>query len=347
MAILGATALTLADWASRFGDDQTLADIVELLSQTNEMLTDMLWIQGNQPTGNITTVRTGLPSATWRLLNYGVQPTKSTTAQITDTCGMLETYAEADKALVDLNGNTAEFRLSETQAFLEGMSQQMAQAIIYGNQAVNPERITGFAPRFSTVSTGTALNAANVVDAGGTGSNNTSIWIVVWGPRTVAGIFPKGSKAGLAHRDLGEQTKNFSDGSLMQVYRDHFRWDAGLMVRDWRYVVRICNIDVTQLSGGSAASFVNLLIRAVNRLPTTAASMTGTQRSDTPRVGDSMGRMAIYCNRTVRTYLDLQAVNKSNVLLAISEWDGMSVTTFRGAPVRTTDAILNTEARVV
>jgi hypothetical protein len=60
-----------------------------------------------------------------------------------------------------------------------------------------------------------------------------------------------------------------------------------------------------------------------------------------------MGRTVIYANRVVRTYLDLQAMNKTNVLLRIEEFDGVPITTFRGIPVRTCDAILNNEARVV
>jgi hypothetical protein len=348
MALIGSTALTLADWAARYEDDK-LASVVELLSQNNEILDDMLWVEGNLPTGNVTTVRTGLPQATWRQLNYGVQPGKSTTAKITESCGMLETYAEIDKALAELNGNTAQFRLSESMAFVEGMTQQMASAVIYSNQASTPQQITGFSPRFNTVSTSTALSASNVIDAGGTGSTNTSIWVVVWGPNTAFGMFPKGSRAGLLHEDLGRWTKTLADGSMLEVYRDWFKWDAGITVRDWRYIVRICNIDVTLLNGGSAANILTLLIRALNRLPTTpravASSSGGT--SDGRGINGANGRAVIYCNRTVRSALEVQVVNKSNALLAITEYDGIPVTTFRGIPIKTVDAILNTEARVV
>ena len=89
MATLSTTALTYADWAKRMGDDYRIAAIIELLSQTNEILDDMLVVEGNLPTGHKTTVRTGLPQATWRLLNQGVPNAKSTTAQIVDTCGNL------------------------------------------------------------------------------------------------------------------------------------------------------------------------------------------------------------------------------------------------------------------
>lgn len=347
MATVGSTALTYADWAKRVEDGYKIASIIELLSQTNEILDDMLVIEGNLPTGHKTTVRTGLPQATWRLLNSGVPNAKSTTAQIIDNCGNLETYSVIDKDVADLNGNTAEFRLSESRAFLEGMSQQIASTLIYGNQALYPERFTGFAPRYSTTSTSAAQTAYNVLDAGGTSSTNTSIWVVVWGADTWHATFPKGKVTGLQHRDMGEWPVTDASGNTYQAYREHFKWEIGLVGRDWRYCARIANIDVTQLTGVSAANLINLIVRALYRLPTAPAQATAIQTSDTPAVRADMGRTVIYCNRVVRTYLDLQAMNKTNVLLQLSEFNGKVVTTFRGIPVRTCDAILNNEAQVV
>lgn len=346
MATTGSQALTYADWAKRMDDGYRVASIIELLSQTNEILDDMLVVEGNLPTGHKTTVRTGLPQATWRLLNAGVPNAKSTTAQIVDTCGNLETYAVIDKDIADLNGNTAEFRLSEVRAFLEGMSQQVAQTLIYGNQHINPERFTGLAPRYSTLNTANSQTANNVLSAGGVGNTNTSMWIVTWGADTWHATFPKGKITGLQHKDMGEWPVQDSAGNTYQAYRDHFKWEIGLVMRDWRYAARIANIDVTQLTGVSAANLINLVVRALYRLPTAPAQATAIQTSDTPAVRASMGRTVIYCNRVIRTYLDLQAMNKTNVLLGLSEFNGKVVTTFRGLPVRTVDAILNNEATV-
>jgi len=344
MATLSSTVLTLADWAKRREDDGKVSAIVEMLSQTNEILEDSLWMEGNLPTGHKTTVRTGLPSATWRLLNYGVPKAKSTTAQVIDTCGNLEVYAEVDKDIADLNGNSAEFRLSEVKAFLEGMNQQVASTMFYGNTSVNPERFMGLAPRYNTITAATAQTAANVISAGGSGSDNTSIWIITWGSDTTHCIFPKGKISGLQHRDLGEDTVLDAANNQYQAYRDHFKWELGLTVRDWRYNARICNIDISDLSGGSAANLINALVRAIHRLPTIMQS--GTTTSDAPSINGAMGRTVIYCNRTIRTYLDLQAMNKTNVLLKYEEWNGKPVTTFRGIPIRTCDAILNNEAQI-
>lgn len=347
MAVLGTTVLTYADWAKRVDNDYRIATIVELLSQTNEIMLDMLVLEGNLPTGHKTTVRTGLPTATWRLLNYGVPNGKSTTAQIVDTCGLLETFNNIDEEIAELNGNTQAFRMSETMAFLEGMNQQMASTLMYGNTAVNPERFMGFAPRYNTVSTASAQTAWNVIDAGGTGSDNASIWIVTWGPNTVHGIFPKGSRAGLEHNPLpGKWPVLDANGNQYMAYKEQYKWKLGLTVRDWRYVVRICNIDVSDLSTVNAANLINALIRGLRRLPTAPITASPVQTSDTPSIQGVMGRTAIYCNRTISTFLDLQATNKTNVLLQLQQFDGRPVTTFRSIPVRTVDALLNTEARL-
>ncbi|QIE96879.1 hypothetical protein G5574_07870 [Pantoea stewartii] len=328
MAVKGLTALTLADWGKRVDPNGKIDKITELLSQTNPILQDMLIVEGNLPTGHRTTVRSGLPNATWRLLNYGVQPSKSTTVQITDSIGMLESYAEVDKSLADLNGNTSEFRLSEDRAFIEAMNQQMAQTLFYGDTSVNPQQFMGLSSRYSSK---TAGNGQNIIDAGGTGTDNTSIWLVVWGENTVHGIFPKGQKAGLHMEDKGQQTLRDANNNPYEGYRTHYKWDNGLSLRDWRYVVRIANIDVSDLSvPGSAANIVSLMVKALHRIP-----------------NRGMGKPVFYMNRTIGQALDLQSLDKASLALSVKETEGEWWTSFRGVPIRETDAILETEARVV
>lgn len=328
MAVKGLTALTLADWGKRLDPNGKIDKIIELLSQTNPILEDMLIVEGNLPTGHRTTVRSGLPSATWRMLNYGVQPGKSTTVQVTDAIGMLEAYAEVDKSLADLNGNTSEFRLSEDRAFLEAMNQQMATTLFYGDSSINPQQFMGLSSRYSSKSAG---NSQNIIDAGGTGTDNTSIWLVVWGENTVHGIFPKGQKAGLQMEDKGQQTLRDANNNPYEGYRTHYKWDNGLSLRDWRYVVRIANIDVSDLSvPASAANIVTQMVKALHRVPNL-----------------KMGRAAFYMNRTVAQALDLQSLDKASLALSVKETEGEWWTTFRGIPIRETDALLETEARVV
>lgn len=328
MATIGNKDLTLLDWAKRLDPDGKTSSIVEMLAQTNAILEDCSWVEGNLPTGHRTTVRTGLPSAAWRKLNQGVPRSKSVTAQIDEAVGMLEAYSEVDVDLAKLNGNTAAFRLSESQAFVEGLSQQMAETIFYGNNIGGAEFL-GLAPRYAERNATLAPNGANIVHGGSAASDNTSIWLVIWGPQTIHGIFPKGSMAGLQHRDLGEDTVQDADGLQFQAYRDHYQWKAGIALRDWRYVVRIANISNAALAGGSPPDLIQLMVKALHRVPNLRA-----------------GRPCFYTNRTVGQYLDIQAMNKTNVQLAMREFDGHFVNTFRGVPIKTVDRIIDNEALV-
>lgn len=347
MATLGQSGkVTLIDWAKSLDPNGSVAAVAELLTQTNEILLDMPYIEGNLPTGHRTTIRTGLPTSIWRQMYQGVPPSKSVRAQIEDSCGMLETRAEIDRDIADLNGNTSAFRLSEAESFVESLNQQMGQTLIYGNTAVNPERFMGLAPRYSTISG--ATNAQNIIDAGGAGSVNTSVWLVVWGPNTVTGIFPKGSKAGLFHEDLGLIDAFDANNNRYRAYADHWQWKNGLTVRDWRYVVRICNIDTTDLVGqattqanSASTLLIKLMIRAMARIPFMGK-----------------GKAVFYANRTVKEMLSIQALDKTQYVLAfrdgVNQFGDVSpgsvnngVLTFQGVPVRTVDQILSTEARVV
>ena len=331
MATLSSTNPTLADVAARLGADGKIdPNIVEMLNETNEILDDMTVIEANSFTEHKTTVRSGLPAGTWRKLNYGVQPEKSKVVPIKDTMGMLETYAEVDKALADLNGNSAAWRLSEDRAFLEGINQTMASTLFYGDSSLDPEKFTGLAPRYNSLS---AENAINIIDAGGTGSDNASIWIVVWGPNTAHAIYPKGSPAGINARDLGEDTIIDAAGGRYQGYRTHYKWDMGFTLRDWRYVVRIANIDVSELTKNASAG-ADLIDKITEGLEVI------------PNLG--MGRPVIYMPRKIRSFLRRQITNKvAASTLTMEEVGGKKVVAFDGVPCRRTDALLLTEARVI
>lgn len=328
MSLVGVTAPTLADIAKRTDPHGRIDVIVEMLTQTNEILEDMSFVEGNLPTGHKSIIRTGLPSSSWRLLNYGVPQSKSQTQAVVDTCGMLEAYAEIDKALADLNSNTAAFRLSEDRAFLEAMNQEMAATLFYGDTSKNPERFLGLAPRFSSLSKAKAATAENVIDAGGTAANGlTSAWLACWGDQTIHGIYPKGSKAGFQHQDLGEVTLHDAVGGKYQGYRTHYKWDIGLCMRDWRYVVRVGNIDLSTITD---EQLVEALVRAVETLP-----------------NQKLGRPVFYMNRQLRTRLRNAFRRSINVNLSLSEAAGKKVLSFDEIPVKRCDAILNTEARIV
>lgn len=334
MAALATTHPTLVDLAKRMDPDNKIAPIVEILNETNQVLDDMVWIEGNLPTGHRTTIRTGIPTPTWRKINSGVVPTKSRTAQVTFNTGMLEAYAEVDCVLADLNGNAAEFRLSEDRAFIEGIAQELAETIFYGNEGTAPEEFTGLTSYYNDKSG--PENADNIIDAAGSGSDNASIWLVGWGPNTIHGLVPKGLPAGLRVEDLGRVTSTTPpDGStgMLQVYRTHYQQFAGLAVRDWRYAVRIANIDRSDLTYNAAtgANLPKLMFEAMRKIPNLSAC-----------------RPAFYMDRNLQTILSQQTAYATiNSTMTVEMVGGKMVEMFKTIPVRRVDELSGNEARVV
>jgi hypothetical protein len=331
MATLSVVNPTLTDLAKVTDPDGSIADVVEILNATNEILTDMSWMEGNLTTGHRSSIRSGLPTPTWRKLYGGVQPTKSRAVQITDNCGMLEDYAEVDAALVGMAGDPAAFRLQEDRPHIEGMNQEFASTLFYGDESTAPEEYTGLSPRYNST---TAANGDNIISGGGSGSDNASIWLICWSPQTVHGIIPKGSKAGIQQRDLGEVTIEDADGSngRMQAFRTHYRWDVGLTVRDWRFAVRIANIDRSALlvTAATGADLNDLMHQAWTELPSTTA-----------------GRCSWYMDKSILSMLRRQTANAvSSSTLSVDMVGGTMQTSWGGIPIRRCDALRPDEATV-
>jgi hypothetical protein len=330
MATLDATKYTLLDFAKSLDPDGSVARVIKLLSQTNEILDDAPAVMGNLPTGHLITQETGLPAVYYRQINQGVAPGVTKTAQITEQCAMLEARSEIDVKLANLNGNSAAWRLSRASRYLEAMNQRMTSTLMYGNGGTTPSEFSGFSVRYSLLSAG---NGGNIIDAGGTGSDNSSIYLIGWGPETCHLIYPKGSTGGVSHKDLGEGDAFDANSLRYRALMDQWCWDNGLALPDWRYVVRIANIDISNLvAQTSNADLIEKMIIAIHSLP---------------HLG--MCRPVFYMNRTVFSMLDIQ--RRNDVIagggLKYENVDGVATSTFRGIPVRKLDALVDTEARVV
>lgn len=330
MSTLGVNNLTLADIAKRRDPNDKIARIIELLTQQNDALDDIKWKETNGESKELTTVRTALPSIYWRLINGGTLPSKSTTGQVEEACGMMDAWTHVDQKLAELGGDPSGVRLSEARAFLEAMRQEFMSTLFYGSAAAAEEFI-GLSARYSALSG--AGNSDNVISALGAGADNTSIWLIAWDTETICGIFPKGSVAGVKHEDLGLVTLENAGGvtgAFMRAYQDHFTWDAGIAVKDYRFAVRICNIDLSDLAGGSPADLIDAMEAAEEIIP------------------NEMGSRAFYMNRRVRRYLRKQVRTDVSAGggLTYENVSGKRVAVFGTTPVRITDALVNNEAVV-
>lgn len=332
MATLGNSFIDLIDTYKMQDGRGQFNPVIEMLMEMNPILEDAIAVECNKGSTHLHTVRTGLPSVTWGRLYQGIPNSKGRTAQVEDTTGFVEGLSTIDKRLLDLSTNEGAVRLSEAQAYLESMSQEVASKIFYGDTASDPEEFMGLAPRFNDLS---AANGNQIIDAGGTGSDNTSIWFVTWGDNQCNLLYPKGTQAGVQREDHGEQRVTDSNGNAYYAKEEKFTWHVGMAVKDWRYVSRIANIDVSDMQAGSVALY-DFMRKAYYQL-------------QNRRVAG--GKIAIYCNRDVLEALDALGTNSGAsdnfVRLKPMEIEGKEVLTYRGIPIRETDALLNSEARVV
>lgn len=333
MATVGKTYPSLKDYYSQLeGDGKITSTIIDLFVQSNTMLEDAVAIECNDGTSHKTTVRNGLPEPQFRKFYQGVPSSKGDYTQVVDATAMLSDYSNVDKDLADLNGNTNQFRLNEADAHIQGMNNTVQENIIYGNKGTNSSAFDGFATRYNVISTNEGDIGYQVINAGGNGTTNTSCWLIGWGDKSAHLIYPKGSKAGLEHKDMGEKTVKDDKGNEYQAYRDYFSWKIGLSIRNYRASAAVRNIDVSTLGTNNAPDLAELMIQAYYRAKRHA--------------GLCKAKLVWYVNETIETYLHLQARKNTNVHLTVENVEGKPVVMFLGIPVKCCTQILNTEDTV-
>jgi hypothetical protein len=331
MAGLG-TVMTLRDLAIANGgaSDDT---IVEMLSKATPLLSDMAFRNGNQTDGHLFRVREGLPGVNWRAIGEGVLPTRSTSKQVRETVGLMEAVSEIDKVLVDLEDDKRLFRLQEAESFIQSMGQRFSREVWYGDPVVDPRGILGLSKRYSSFS---GLKSKYMIDCGGTGANNASVWLVVHGTNSLFGIVPKNGRIGLEHIASGViDLIDPDNGGTYQGYRDRFIWWAGMCLKDYRQVVRAANIDVTLLpTYGTGSDQSAHLLEIINTMTNRVQDLNG-------------GRAAIYMNRTVKEHWEKQLLLSHYIEKTMDQATGAITTSYKGIPIHIDDSLLDTEERVI
>lgn len=339
MTLLAGQTHTLIDVATRLAPDGSPAVIANRLSQNMPILEDIPWDEGNLITGNRTTVRVSEPEVEFRRINAGVAPSKSTAAAVDEGAAELVGESEVDRTLAILSGNPAAYRMGEAEPFFEAMRKRMVRTLFYGNASIDNKEFTGLTPRYNSLS---GFTGDQIIDGGGTGEDNFSIWLVNWGEGRLKGLYPKGTTAGLMHMDTTANKGEGPDGHPIGDYlydaqgkrylgyRDHYQWNCGLTVQDYRYAVRIANLDASLLSDDATtgAKLTNLMIEALETIEAPEGAV-------------------FYVNRRIMTKLRQQIEAKKGAFLSWGEAAGKRVVSFGEVPVKRVDALNTYEARVV
>jgi hypothetical protein len=342
MSVSATSHPTMVDYVNRINRDGKIADIIELIRKENELADVIPWIECNDGEGHKTTIRTGLPAPTWRKLYGGVQPTKSETRQIRDTTGIMHAYAEVDVDLVEANGNSAGWLLSENAAFVAGLTEEFMSTWFYGDEGTEPEAFTGLSARYDVSelqsngsATATAAeNKRNVIAEGTT--TDTSMWLLGFGPQALHGLYPKGYTMGLKEDYKGvvtieDASSDGSAGGRFEAHRTHYRWACGLSLRDWRTCAR-AQVDFSELKADAATgpNLYDILSRMMAR----------TRRGMTDK-------KVIVCNEGIMEFLRLQAkAGTAASTLTRMELAGREVDAINGIPVLLSDSLTTSETSV-
>lgn len=324
---VGGSVPNLFDMMSAMDPNGAIARIIEAVTKKSPMLQSMAWKEGNLPTGHKITTRTALPSLKWRRLNEGIPATKGKTSQVVETCGQLAGLSKVDTDLARINGNEAAFRASQDKAFIASFANQLESALFYSSTKDTPEQIQGLIPRLDSLSGNYGKQIIDCqIASGGSPADQTSMVFVVWGDDTVHGIYPKGMPAGLQSNDMGKQLVLDASNNQFSAWVTEWKWNLGVCVEDYRYLVRLANIDTSAIVG-TGKLLIEDMIKAYHQVQDW-----------------SSGRGAIYCNRLVATYLHLQAQDTTkNSTLTLDNIGGMPIVRFLGVPIYVTDGLVNTE----
>jgi len=334
---------TLVDVTASYGEaGEAQGQIAEILEKDNPIIEDITWKEGNLLTGERTWVRTGKPGVSWRRYNQGVPKSKGTAGSVDEAAAQLAAASQMDRSLAVLGGNPARARMNFAKPFFQSMNEEFAETLIYGNSYFESKEFTGIMPRFNDLD---GPNASQIIDAGGTGSDNRSLLLISWSEERVTGIYPQGTKAGLMHMDATANRNAGPDGYPIGdlvadeagndylAYSDYFQWDCGLAVKDPTAVVRAANIDVSLLTmdRSTGADLEDLMIQMYHRLknpgPNTAFYMP------TP-LAATMHRQALNDARGGRGVTGFEEIG------------GRKVPSVLGIPIRGVDAMNIDEARV-
>ena len=344
MATIGNSFRGIIDHYASTNRNGDVIPAIEALHRLNPLMQDAHVIDCNDGSGHISRIRTGLGDVAWGQLYKGIIQSKGTSMQVRDTTGFVERLATIDVRYLEKVKNPAAERADEANVALEAIAQDVQVNFFYADTATTPERFKGVAARYNAIANGGAA-ASQIIDGGGTGSNNTSIWILGWGPSGTSLITPEGSTAGIQRKDMGVQRVYDELNRPYFAKEEYFRQDIGVKVSDWRQNVRIANIDINAVKAGTVDLFA-LLRRGYYKMQNRRDSLIENTDGNVTGI-----KPIIYMNRDLLEALDALSTNSgasdNKIRLMPEEIAGKEIKGYREMPIRETDALINAEQRVI
>jgi|21_taG_2_1085346.scaffolds.fasta_scaffold00755_9 hypothetical protein len=329
--------MTTFDVANHLDPNGKSVMVAEILNKSSSILSVAPTKPTNKTDTHTGTVRIYLPTGT--RIGYGEATTvdKSGSAIITDTTSKLSSGYMIPKDVAEMGGNPTEVLKAEGEAHIEGMGQTLQNDIFYGNNKTNPKQLTGFTARYNSKEEDDARQRQQIIDCGGTGSDNASIWFIAWHPDNCHLLYPKGSKAGIQAENYGVTPDTITENGKTKIqanYKAEFFANIGLHIKDYRHAVRLANIDVSDLENSDPINLIEKFNLALVKMG----------------IVTSKGNcnLQVYMNEDVYSAFVNQIETKSNLNYTIEQLEnGRLITKFKGVTINQEDALLSTESQVV
>lgn len=302
---------------------------VRLLQQKYPLLKAMPFVECNKTDSHEYSSDFSLPDPVYRVYNEGIEATDGRSTVDEEKTTMLSDRMAIDEDMLETNGHSMEYLEQKAYQHIEAIYQEIERAIFYNTLAANPNRFNGLAVRYGTLNSEVSKQIIDHDGAGTeTGSDQTSIWLMVLDPSSIAMLYPKGTPAGLRRKELPTPTLVTDSGGSKQfrgIVVD-WLWKFGLLVQDWRQAVRIANIDSADTLA-TDYDIVPVMTRATHRVENL-----------------KRGQAGFWLNRHTMELLDLQCQNNSKTV-ALEKYveEGVLRTSLRGVPIHVTDGISITE----
>lgn len=342
MALIEGRNLTIADIQKSLTPKGDVAAAVRMLEQSNEIEEYLTFKECNKGDTHTETLQVSLPEIFYIMVNQGSQTSKSTRGQTVFPTAVAEGRSHIHvEAVVNAKTRPA-IRAEQADDFVESLGQRDKRTMFYGNPKTDPTEYLGLSTYYGSLS---ETNAQNIISAGGT-TNLGSMWLLGLGDDGIFCIYPEGMQesVGIERINKGQPITivdpNSPSGTVryMDVYEEVFKLRRGLCVKNWRYGVRICNIDTAALiatSGTQATSAATNLIRLMAR---------AVQKP--PKRGRKSVRWVWACNEVIHSGLLLLAQEKQTSVLTVQEgFESFKMSAY-GIPICRMDQLLNTEQLV-
>jgi len=250
--VIGNKGLTLRDFAAGEKADGSFDhDIIDMVTEDNNILDDITFIEADDGSTLRSTIRNGIPHGTWTTYYKGIAPNKSGKTQVRDVCGRIATRIAVDRNLYNDSPHAAETLLDEAQTHIDGLREDVIDCLFYGNINKEARKFNGlynFYDAYGAEATPSSSFAHYVVNGATTTPSTSnmlrSIWLVGWGRKSITGFYPKDAKqVGLVRGALEDSFDFDAAGNKYPTKEQEISWTLGLAVRDFRYGGRIANVE--------------------------------------------------------------------------------------------------------